>query len=136
MRLCLCRGGAERGFRRHRHRANMRLQRRGAGRAEIYAGAKAAIMTYMEGKRNYMIQNNIDVQVTDIVPGWVAVEHSPLGQDTAAYCEITCEQAGQEILAAIKNKTKQAIIPSSIVVLAFLRKYMPDFLYNNYFSWL
>ena len=83
-----------------------------------------------------MIQNNINVQVTDIIPGFVAVEHSPLGQDPSAYCEITCEQAGQEIVAAIKAKKKTAIIPGSIWWVAVMLKYMPDWMYNNYFSWM
>lgn len=109
---------------------------RGGADSPEYAGAKACIMTYMEGVRNHMIQNNLNVQVTDIIPGFVAVEHSPIGQDPSAYCEITCEQAGQEIVAAIKAQKKTAVIPSSIWVLAFLRKYMPDFMYNRYFPWL
>ena len=109
---------------------------RGSAANPVYSGAKACIMYYMEGMRNYMIQNNINVQVTDIIPGFVAVEHSPLGQDPSAYCEITCEQAGQEIVAAIKAKKKTAIIPGSIWWVAVMLKYMPDWMYNNYFSWM
>jgi short-subunit dehydrogenase len=109
--------------------------RGGSGEPE-YAAAKAAIMMYMQAIRNYMIQKNINIHVTDIVHGYVAVEHSPLGEDPTAYYEITCEQAGEEIMQAINAKKKVALIPSSIWFLMFLRKYMPDYFYNKYFSWL
>jgi short-subunit dehydrogenase len=109
--------------------------RGGSGDPE-YAAAKACIMTYMQGIRSYMIQKNINVYVTDIVPGYVAVEHSPLGVDPTAYWEITCEQAGEEIMAAIHAKKKVAVVPASLWILVVLRKYMPDFLYNRYFPWL
>ena len=109
---------------------------RGSASSPVYSGSKACIMYYMEGMRNYMIQNNINVQVTDIIPGFVAVEHSALGADPSAYCEITCGQAGQEILAAIKAQKKTAIIPSSIWWVAIILKYAPDWLYNRYFSWM
>lgn len=109
---------------------------RGSADDPVYCGAKACIMSYMEGVRNYMVQNNINVQVTDIIPGYVAVEHSPLGEDPTAYHEITCEQAGREIVEAIQAKKKTAIIPSSLWLLAFMRKYMPDWLYNSHFKWL
>ena len=109
---------------------------RGSADSPEYSGAKACIMSYMEGVRNYMVQNNINVQVTDIIPGYIAVEHSPLGEDPTAYHEITCEQAGKEIVEAIQAKKKTVIVPSSLWLLAFMRKYMPDWLYNRYFKWL
>lgn len=110
---------------------------RGGAASPEYDAAKACIMTYMDGIRNRMIQQkNYNIYVTDIIPGYVAVEHSPLGQDPTAYCEITCEQAGEEIMAAIVAKKKRAVVPASIWILAFMRKYMPDWVYNNYFPWL
>ena len=108
---------------------------RGESRNPEYSGAKACIMTYMEGVRNYVIQNNINVYITDIRPAYVAVEYSPLGSDPNAYWEITCEQAGQEIIAAIKARQKIALIPASYWGYALLLNYLPDWLYNRYFFW-
>ena len=90
----------------------------------------------MEGIRNQMVQSNINVHVTDIIAGYVAVEHSPLGQDPNAYWEIPCEQAGQEILAGIKAQEKIVYVPGKCWMIAFLLHYMPDYIYNNYFPWL
>ena len=109
---------------------------RGSGFYPEYSGTKAGISCYMEGVRNQMIQNNFNVHVTDIIAGFVAVEHSPLGQDPDAYWEITCKQAGQEILAGIKAQQKIVYVPGKCWIVALLLTYMPDYIYNNYFPWL
>lgn len=109
---------------------------RGVGYTPVYSAAKACISYYMEAQRNYMIQNAINVQVTDVVPGWVAVEHSPLGADPDAYWEISVQQAGKEILEGIKRKDKTVYIPSKVWFIACLLKYAPDWIYNKYLSWI
>ncbi len=109
---------------------------RGVSYNPVYSAAKACISYYMEAQRNYMIQNDINVDVTDIVPGWVAVEHSPLGADPAAYWEITVQQAGKEIFEGIKRKDKTVYIPSKVWFIAYLLKYTPDCIYNKYLSWI
>lgn len=109
---------------------------RGVAYNPAYSAAKASNSYYMEAMRNYMKQNNINIQITDIVPGYVAVEHSPLGQDPAAYWEINAEKAAKIILDGIKTKSKVVYVPSKVRFIAFLLKHLPDWLYNNYFSWL
>ncbi len=109
---------------------------RGAACGPEYSAAKACISTYMEAQRNYMAQNRINVHVTDIVPGWVAVEHSPLGADPNAYWEITVEQAGKEIVAGIKAQKKIVYVPAKVWVVALLLKYLPGWVYNKYLPWI
>jgi len=109
---------------------------RGSALSPEYSAAKACISCYMEGIRNYMIQNNINVQVTDIIPGYVAVEHSPFGEDPEAYWEITVQEAGKCILAGIKTKKKIVYVPSKAWFIACFLKWLPDYLYNKYFSWM
>lgn len=109
---------------------------RGSAYSPEYSAAKAGISCYMEGVRNYMIQNNYNIYVTDVCAGYVAVEHSPYGQDPAAYLEISCEQAGQEIIDAIQSKKKIAYVQSKVWLVALALQWLPDFVYNTYFPWL
>ena len=109
---------------------------RGSAATPVYSAAKSCISCYMEAMRNYMTQNNINVQVTDVIPGWVAVEHSPLGTDSNAYWEIEKEKAGQAIVNGIKRKDKKTYVPSKVGFIAFLLRHMPDWFYNKYFPWI
>jgi short-subunit dehydrogenase len=101
-----------------------------------YSAAKACISCYMEGIRNHMIQNKINVHITDVLPGYVAVEHLPLGADPEAYWEITVQEAGKNIIAGIKAKKKIAYVPSKVWLVACLLKLLPDYIYNKYFYWI
>ncbi len=109
---------------------------RGVAYNPEYSAAKACVSYYMEAQRNYMIQNNINVKITDVCPGYVAVEHSPLGEDPAAYWEITTEEAGKVIFDGIKKQKKIVYVPSKVWLIALMLKYLPDCIYNKYFSWL
>lgn len=100
-----------------------------------YCGAKAGISVYMEGMRHYFARQNKNVFITDIVPGFVAVEHSPMGADPAAFWEISCKQAGDDIIAGILAKKKTVYVPARVQSLLLL-KIMPDFLYQRFFNWL
>lgn len=106
---------------------------RGCSGVPAYSGAKACISTYMEGMRNYMIQHNIPVSVSDVVAGYVAVEHCPLGSDPNVYWEVTVQEAGRDIIDGIKRKEKIIYVPSKVWIIAFLLKNIPDFIYNS--SW-
>lgn len=111
---------------------------RGNANVPEYSACKACISTYMEGKRNELYSQKRDnIYITDIVPGFVAVEHSPLGEDPSAYWEITTEQAGTEIMAGIKAKKKVVYVPARVWLLAVLHKYLlPDCIYNRWLSWM
>jgi uncharacterized protein len=109
---------------------------RGVAYNPTYSAAKACISYYMEAQRNYMLQHKINVTITDICPGYVAVEHSPLGEDPAAYWEITVQDAGKIIFDGIKRQKKMVYVPKKVWLIACMLKYLPDCLYNKYFSWL
>ena len=109
---------------------------RGSAASPEYCAAKACISRYMEGMRNFMDQNNKDVLITDVIPGFVAVEHSPLGEDPSAYWEITVEEAGKTIIEGIKAEKKVIYVPSKVRLIAYLHSILPDWLYNSCFSWL
>lgn len=109
---------------------------RGVAYNPEYSAAKACISYYMEAVRNYMVQNNINVDVTDIVPGYVAVEYCPLGSDSSAYWEITVEEAGNAIVDGIKKKNKIVYVPNKVWIIAWLLKNLPDYLYNKFLYWI
>jgi NAD(P)-dependent dehydrogenase (short-subunit alcohol dehydrogenase family) len=101
-----------------------------------YQAAKACISRYMEGARNNFAAQGIPIQVTDVIPGYVAVEHSPQGADPNAYWEVTCEQAGEDIMNGIKDQKEVVYVPGRVRLIAWLLQWMPDWLYNKYFHWL
>lgn len=109
---------------------------RGVAYNPEYCAAKAGISYYMEAMRNYMIQGNINVTITDIVPGYVAVEYCPLGTDPMAYWEITIEEAGKVILGGIKKKEKVVYVPRKTWFIALLLKGLPDYIYNKFLYWV
>jgi short-subunit dehydrogenase len=101
----------------------------------VYSGSKACLSTYMQGMRNLFARDGFDIQVTDVIPGYVEVEHSPLGEDPNAFWEIPCEQAGKDILAGIKSRSNTVYVPARTRLLALL-KFMPEFIYHKFFNWL
>lgn len=109
---------------------------RGMAVSPDYSAAKAGISCYMEAMRNFMTQQKINVQISDVVAGWVAVEHSPKGSDPAAYWEISAQEAAVVIVEGIKAKKEIIYVPRTIWMVAWLLSYLPDFLYNRYFTWL
>lgn len=108
---------------------------RGFASSPEYSGAKACISTYMQGVRSQMIKDGFNIFVTDIVAGYVAVEHSPLGEDPEAFWEIPVEQAGQEILAGIKKKLAVVYVPWKSWITALVR-HLPDCIFHRYFNWM
>ena len=107
---------------------------RGFASNPVYSGAKACISYYMEGLRARMKRDGINVQITDIIPHFVAVEHSPIGEDPNAYWEITCGDAGRQIIAAIESKKKVAYVPGKAWLISWL-KHIPDRVFYRYFNW-
>ena len=99
----------------------------------IYSGAKACISYYMQGLHREMRRDRYDIYITNIVPGFVAVEHSPLGTDPTAYWEITAQEAGKLILEGIKQKRKIVYLPSKVWLLNLI-KFLPDFIYERFFN--
>jgi len=105
---------------------------RGVAQAPSYSASKAFCSRYMESERNYFIQNNIPITVTDIMPGWVNSTQDPhfKKKHPDAYWFETLEDATQEIMQAIKNKVPIAYITKRWEKVAEMLRTMPDDLYN------
>lgn len=104
---------------------------RGEATGPVYCGAKAFVSRYLEGVRNYMIQKNIHVYVTDIVPGWVDTEAATPSQRPGTYWVVPAQVAAQQIYEAIKAKKKVAYITKRQVIVAWLLMLTPDWIYNR-----
>jgi short-subunit dehydrogenase len=103
---------------------------RGSGYCPAYCGSKAFISKYLEGVRNKMIQNKIPIYVTDIIPGWVDVEHTTFSKIAGTYWVAPLEKAAQQIFDAIKHKKKIAYITKRQWFIALLLAFVPDCIFN------
>lgn len=108
---------------------------RGNASTPEYSGVKAGLSCYLEALRNRMIRDNRNVHITDVIPGYVAVEHSPFGEDPNAYWEITAQEAGSIIVDGICKHKKVVYVPSKVWLLSLL-KYIPDWVTQRYFNWM
>jgi short-subunit dehydrogenase len=103
---------------------------RGDAKCPVYCGAKAFISTYLEGVRNYMIQKNIPVYVTDIMPGWIDTEEVKYSEMPETYWVTPLQKAGQQIFEAIQNKQKIAYISKRQILVKLALNIVPDVIYN------
>jgi len=103
---------------------------KGEAASPVYSGAKAFISRYLEGERNRMIQKNIPIYITDIIPGWVEIEAVDIHTIPAAYWVATTQEAAQQIYTAISKHKKVAYITKRFALIALLYHIVPDCIYN------
>ncbi|MFC1842679.1 SDR family NAD(P)-dependent oxidoreductase [Candidatus Dependentiae bacterium] len=104
---------------------------RGSGFCPSYSGAKAFISKYLEGVRNKYLQKNIPIYVTDIIPGWVDVEHTTFSKQPGTYWVAPLDKAALQIFNAIKKKKKTAYVTKRQRLIALLLAVVPDFVFNG-----
>lgn len=103
---------------------------RGDAGCPVYSAAKAFVSCYLEGMRNKMIQNDLPIDITDVLPGWVDTEQVKYSEMPGTYWVIPAQQAAQDIVDAIKNKEKVRYVAKRQQLVAFALKMCPDWLYN------
>jgi short-subunit dehydrogenase len=103
---------------------------RGDAHCPVYSGAKAFVSTYLEGIRNYMLQNDIPVYVTDIMPGWVDIEKETFSVKPGTYWVTPLDKAARQIFEAIQRKKKIAYISSRQMLVKAALNLVPDCIYN------
>ncbi len=104
---------------------------RGFGYSPEYSAAKAFISRYLESIRNRFIQKKLPIYTTDIIPGYVEVEHSQYHKNPDSYWVATKEQAAKQIMQAIKAKKKKAYITSRWRIIAWILAIIPDCIFNR-----
>mgnify|MGYP001469401312 FL=1 len=98
---------------------------RGNSDAPAYNASKAFVSNYLEGLRIKAVKSRKPVFVTDILPGFVETR---MAQGEGFFWVAKPERAAEQILAAIRAKKRRAFIPRRWRLIAFLMRFMPDFL--------
>lgn len=106
---------------------------RGNSLCPVYSGVKAFVSKYLEGVRNYMLQNKIPIHVTELIPGWVDNETFQFSKMDDTYWVSSTEKAAKQIIDAIEKKKKKAYITKRWYIIAKLLEWLPDKIYNA--SW-
>ena len=101
---------------------------RGAGPAPAYSASKAFMSRYMEGLSLKSAKSKLPIFVTDIQPGFVATK---LAKSDRLFWVVPLEKAAKQIYNAISKKKRRAYISRRWVLIAFLLKWMPWFVYKR-----
>ncbi|MCX6112955.1 MAG: SDR family NAD(P)-dependent oxidoreductase [Proteobacteria bacterium] len=98
--------------------------------APAYGASKAYLSFYLEGLRHKFAQQKQNIYITDIKPGYV---YTPLTQNHEKMIWVsTAQKAASQIYDAIIGKKKHAYITKRWILLAWLLKIIPDFIYNRF----
>jgi short-subunit dehydrogenase len=105
---------------------------RGDANSPVYCAAKAGVSTYLDSLRNYSQQNNLKkIYITDIIPGWVDVERTTFSDQPGTYWVTSLEKAAHQIFDGIEKKEKRVYISKRQVLVAWMLRLLPDYLYNQ-----
>jgi short-subunit dehydrogenase len=106
---------------------------RGNSFAPAYSASKAFMSTYMEGlamkARKFKIQNpDLSIYTTDIRPGFIKTK---MAKGNGQFWVAPVDKAVKQIYNAIKNKKRRAYITRRWVLIAWLMKWMPYWIYKR-----
>jgi short-subunit dehydrogenase len=102
---------------------------RGMGAAPAYAASKAFVSSYMEGLRHNFARLGLDIQTTDLRPGFV---DTPLtsGQ-RGMFWLASVEVAGEQIIRAIERRKKKVYVTRRWCLVAGIMRVLPDFIFHK-----
>jgi len=83
---------------------------------------------YLEGLRKKVAKEKIDITITDIQPGFV---DTAMSKGDGLFWVATPQKAAKQIYQVIQQKKKKAYITKRWVIIAWLLKIIPDFIYNK-----
>ncbi|MCB9201996.1 MAG: SDR family NAD(P)-dependent oxidoreductase [Flavobacteriales bacterium] len=101
---------------------------RGNRIAPAYHAAKAYQINYLEGLRQKSVKNKSNITVTDIRPGFV---DTPLTKDKKTFWNCSVQKAAKQIYTTIKNKDDFGYVSRRWVIIGFLLKNIPNFLFKR-----
>ena len=101
---------------------------RGNRSAPSYAASKAFVCNYLEGLRHMAIKSGKPIYVTDVQPGFVK---TPMSKGNNLFWISTAEKAANQIYDAIAKKKNHAYITKRWLLIAWLLKAVPDWIYNK-----
>ena len=102
---------------------------RGNRYAPAYAASKAFVSHYLECLWYRAAKSGLPIAVTDVQPGFVDTD-LVRGQDRMFWIA-TPEQAADAIYGAIRRRRKRAVVTRRWVLVAWLMRALPDWLYRR-----
>ena len=99
---------------------------RGSRYVPTYPASKAYLSTYLEGLRHKVKHEKWPITITDIKPGFV---DTVMAQGDYVFWRAPVQKAALQIYDAICKKKKVAYITRRWRLIAWVQKYLPDFLY-------
>lgn len=107
---------------------------RGVPQAPSYLAVKGYESLLLEGMRNRMVQKGLPIYVTEILPGWVDVEHTTYSEIPGTFWVASAEEVAKQIYDAVMTKQSRAFVPKRWRVFAWFFKFVPDFIFNRLFK--
>jgi short-subunit dehydrogenase len=101
---------------------------RGNEAAPAYSASKAFISNYLEGMQRKVAKERQPITITDIQPGFV---DTPMAKAEKLFWVASPEKAARQIYHAILKKKEKAYITKRWIIVAWLLKIMPRFLYKH-----
>lgn len=101
---------------------------RGDNVAPAYSASKAFMSNYLEGLSKKAKKEKIAITITDIQPGFV---DTAMAKGDGLFWVASPQKAAKQIYKAIQQKKKKAYITKRWIIIAWLLKIMPDFIYNK-----
>ncbi len=95
-----------------------------------YHASKAFISSYMQGLRYHAQKKKLNIQVTDIRPGFVRTAMTAQNGDNM-FWDAPADKAARQIFDAIQRKKKVVYITKRWRLMAWFMRAMPDFIYTK-----
>jgi short-subunit dehydrogenase len=104
---------------------------RGNGMAPAYSASKAFMSTYLEGLQLKTAKEKLNIAVTDLQPGFVKTK---MAKGHGQFWVAPVDKAARQIFAALEQKKRRAYITKRWIIIAWLMKRMPYWLYRRIVS--
>lgn len=101
---------------------------RGSDNSPAYGASKAFVSNYVQGLQKKVFKSKKPIYVTDILPGYVDTE---IRRSSHRFWVASSDAAAQQIFEAIEKKKVRAYITHRWILIAWLMRIAPDWLYNR-----
>jgi short-subunit dehydrogenase len=101
---------------------------RGGSESPAYNASKAFESNYLEGLRQKVRKSGLPITITDIKPGFV---NTAMAKGDGIFWAAEPEEAARQIFRVIKRRKRSAYVTRRWVLIAWLIKHLPGFIYER-----
>ncbi|MCK4462930.1 MAG: SDR family NAD(P)-dependent oxidoreductase, partial [Candidatus Omnitrophica bacterium] len=101
---------------------------RGSDTAPAYSASKAFMSNYLEGLNRKVAKEKLPITITDIQPGFV---DTAIVKGDKIFWMVSPKKAAKQIYNAINEKKRIAYITKRWILIAWLLKILPGYLYRK-----